>query len=77
MKKLKAAMSRVLQIPEARVTKDLTREGAAGWDSFANLLLFSELETAFGVKFTMEEISGAKGVKDILGYLKRKGVRAS
>ena len=40
-------------------------DNTEGWDSFNGLLLATELEKEFKVKFTMEDIVSIKNVGDI------------
>lgn len=44
------------------------------WDSFNGLLMVSELEEAFGVEFTMAEVTSVKTVRDIKATLAKHGV---
>ena len=75
MKRLKAILSKVLDVEEGRITDDMSPENVETWDSFNALMLVSELESAFKVKFTMEEVKAVKRVKDIKDSLKRHGVK--
>lgn len=74
MKKLKQVLSKTLGISEDLITDETSPENVETWDSFAGLMLASELETKFGVKFTMGEVISVKSVKDIKENLKRHGV---
>ncbi len=65
MKKLDAILSKVLDIPEAEIKDSLTPNDVPGWDSFNALILVSELEAGFKVKFTYAEVTGVKCVGDI------------
>lgn len=75
MGKLTAILARVLEIPEESITDETGPEKVASWDSFNGLLLVSELEEAFGVEFTMEEVTSVKTVRDIKATLLKHGVR--
>lgn len=74
MKRLKAILSKVLGIEEKAINDRTSPENVESWDSFNGLMLVSELENAFNVKFTMEEVEKAKSVKDIKEALKKHGV---
>lgn len=67
-------LSKVLGIKEAEVTDKTSPDNVETWDSFNALMLVSELENEFKVKFTMDEIVSVKCVKDIKESLKRHGV---
>jgi len=74
MKKLTVVLARVLEIPEAEITDDTGPDNVASWDSFNGLLLVSELEEAFDVEFTMEEVTSVKSVRDIKDILNKYGI---
>lgn len=74
MKRLKALLSKVLEIEEDRINDELSPADVETWDSFNGLILVSELESNFKVKFTMEEVTSVKCVKDIKEVLTRHGV---
>lgn len=42
------------------------------WDSLTNITLFAEIESAFGIKLSMKEISRLKNVGDIVELISRK-----
>ena len=74
MKRLKAILSKVLGIEEDKITDDTSPDNVEAWDSFNGLMIVSELESNFNVKFTMDEVTAVKCVKDIKDALKRHGV---
>ncbi len=63
------------QLPLASLSRQSSRENIAAWDSFASLHLASEIEAAFEVAFTVDEISELKSVEAILSMLKAKGAQ--
>ena len=73
MKRLKAILSKVLGIEEDKITDDTSPDNVEAWDSFNGLMIVSELESNFNVKFTMDEVTAVKRVKDIKDALKRHG----
>lgn len=44
------------------------------WDSFNGLVLVDELEKAFHIHFTMDEIMDVKNVADIKRHLQNHGI---
>lgn len=74
MKDLHAIVSRVLDITEASVNDAIAPANTASWDSFATLMLVSELERAGGLNFTTSEVAEMKSVGDIKAVLKKRGV---
>lgn len=75
MKKLNLILSRVLGINENFITDSTSPENVESWDSFNALMIVSELEKEFNVKFTMAEITAVKCVKDIKNSLNRHGIK--
>lgn len=67
-------MSKVLEIDEGQITDEASPNNLETWDSFHGLMLVSELENEFNVKFTMDEVISVKCVKDIKEALKKHGV---
>ena len=74
MKRLKQILSKVLEIDEDQITDETSPDNAETWDSFNGLMLVSELENEFNVKFTMNEVISVKCVKDIKETLKKHGI---
>lgn len=74
MKRLKSILSRILNIKESAINDETSPDNIESWDSFNALMLISELENEFKIKFSMDEVIAVKCVKDIKGSLKRHGV---
>ena len=74
MKRLKTILSRVLSIDESTINDETSPDNVENWDSFNALMLVSELENEFKVKFTMDEMTAVKCVKDIKTSLKKHGI---
>ena len=74
MKQLNAILAKVLDIDPKNITDKTSPDNVASWDSFNALMLVSELEEGFNVKFSMDEVIAVKTVKDIKDALKRHGV---
>jgi acyl carrier protein len=65
----------VLQIDENQITAKTSPENTETWDSFNSLMLVSEIEDDFNVKFTMDEMMKIKNVGDIMAILKKHGIK--
>lgn len=74
MNRLNKVLSKVLRISEDQITDETSPDNAETWDSFNGLMLVSELESEFDMKFTMDEVMSVKCVKDIKEVLKKHGV---
>ncbi|MEK7500700.1 MAG: acyl carrier protein [Patescibacteria group bacterium] len=67
-------IARVLDVEVASVSNNTSPDNVENWDSFNGLVLVTELEKKFKVKFTVEEIISVKNVGDIRRVLKKHGV---
>jgi acyl carrier protein len=75
MKRLNRVLSNVLGVEASSITDATSPDTVASWDSFNGLMLVSELETEFGVHFTMQEVTDVRSVGDIKKALAKHGVR--
>lgn len=75
MDRLKAILSKVLGIEPDSITDKTSPDNVESWDSFNGLMLASELEKGFNVKFTMDEVVSVKNVRDIKESLKKHGIK--
>lgn len=75
MKTLKKILSKVLKIRPDRINDQTSPQNVKGWDSFHGLLLVTELENYYKVKFTMDDVISVRNVGDIKRSLKRYGVK--
>lgn len=73
-KKLKNLLSQILGVSTEEIKDDSGPHNISTWDSFNGLLIASELERVFNIKFTMDEIVAVKTVKDIKEALKRHNI---
>jgi len=71
---LKSLIAKVLDIDKEIINDESSPESIPSWDSFNGLMLVSELEDNFKVKFTLSEVVAVKNFKDIKEALKRHGV---
>ena len=74
MKRLKSILSNVLNINEDTINDETSPDNVEMWDSFAGLMLVTELESQFSIKFSMDEVVAVRNVGDIKEALKRHGV---
>lgn len=56
---------KILKIPERDIQDHLTAKDVADWDSMNYLLFIAELEKAFNMSFTMDEVMGATCLGDL------------
>lgn len=74
MQRLKSVLSKVLGIHEDEIRDELTPRDVPNWDSMNALILVSELESTFKVRFTSAQVTGVKCVGDIKQVLQSHGV---
>jgi len=59
---LRIIFADVFELPIEEITDGLTPETCATWDSLNHLRLITEIESRFGVEFTMAEVQEALSV---------------
>lgn len=59
---LDSIFAEILELPVEEITDDLTPDSCATWDSLNHLRLITEIESRFGVEFSMAEVQAALSV---------------
>jgi acyl carrier protein len=72
--KLYEIVSKVMNVPLAKIDDSSSPESIEHWDSFSFYVLLDEIESAFGVKFTLEETVQIKNVGDFKKSLTDHGI---
>jgi acyl carrier protein len=72
--KLKNLLLDVFLISEEEFRFDLMRDQIQTWDSLGVVSLAVGIEETFGYHMTQEEAIAIRGVPDIIGLLKSKGI---
>lgn len=62
---LNGIFRKVLKRDNITLTESTTAHDVEGWDSLTNMLLLTEIEKKFGVRFTFREIVKLKNVGDL------------
>ncbi|MFH0892359.1 MAG: acyl carrier protein [Candidatus Falkowbacteria bacterium] len=75
MQNLKKLIAKILEISENDITDDTSPETIGSWDSFNGLMMVSELENAYNIKFSMDEVVSVRSFKDIKAALGRHSVK--
>lgn len=73
MSKLTNIFSSVLGITEKEVTDELSPKSASSWDSLNAIILLTEIEKAFGVRFDYNEAMAIKNFNDVKKIVVSKG----
>lgn len=62
---LNGIFRKVLKRDDITLTEETTAHEVEGWDSLTNMVLLTEIEKKFGVRFTFREIVKLKNVGDL------------
>ena len=73
MDTLKHIFSSVLQVSQEKITNALSPDNTASWDSLNAIILLTEIEKAFKVKFTFDEAMAVKNFGDAIELVRSKG----
>jgi len=71
--KLYEIVARVFDVPVSQITDESGQEDIESWDSFNVYVLLDEVESAFNVKFNLDETLEIKKVKDFRKLLQKHG----
>jgi acyl carrier protein len=67
-------IAQVMSVPASQINDESGPESIENWDSFLIVVLIDEIERAFKVKFTLEEVTNTKTVSNIKRNLHNHGV---
>ncbi len=70
--RLVQTVSRTFRLDPGKVTPETNPENTPSWDSVAHLTLILEVESAFGVRFSSEEIPALTSVGRLQEALQRQ-----
>jgi acyl carrier protein len=73
--KLYDIIARVMGVPISRINGQSSPKTIETWDSIRTMVLLDELETAFQVNFTLDDIVSIMRVQDIINILQRQGAK--
>jgi acyl carrier protein len=74
MGKIEEIISKVFEIKQEEIKKDLTPEDIEKWDSLSQLNLLSAIEDEFKINLEFDEIFTVMKINDIYKLLEKKGV---
>ena len=63
---------KVLKQPKLEVTMETSSENVEGWDSLHHMMIITEVETVFNLKFDFMQILDIKSVGDICKTVKQQ-----
>lgn len=62
----------VFDNPNLRLSRESNPSNVKGWDSFAHINLFLTIERRFGIKFSLEELTGLKNAGEMIDLVEQK-----
>jgi acyl carrier protein len=74
MNKLKQIFASVLNIKIDQVVNELSPDNCAAWDSLNAIILVTEIEKGFNLKFSFDEVMGVKNFEDAVKLISSKGI---
>lgn len=77
MSKLTSIFSSVLNVEEVKITSELSPQNTTSWDSLNAIILVTEIEKAFNIRFSYDEVMAVKNFGDVLELVKSKGGNTS
>lgn len=72
MDALRTVFASVLGVPAAEITPELSPQNTPAWDSLNAIVLITEIEAAFGIRFSYDEAMAVKNFGDAEELVKRK-----
>jgi acyl carrier protein len=60
---------KVFNDESVEVTDTLTANDVAGWDSLSHMLLITEVENAFSIKFKLKDLNKMRNVGDMMDII--------
>lgn len=73
MTKLKQIFSSILGIDESQINGDTSPQNTESWDSLNSIVLLTEIEKAFNLRFDIHEAMAIKNFKEVEDLLISKG----
>lgn len=72
--KLKEILTKVLLVDKSEINDGMSRKNMEDWDSMAHLMLVTEIESAFEITMSDDDITAIQTVGDVKKTLKKLGV---
>ena len=74
MEKLKNIFATTLEIPVDSVGSGMSKDNTPTWDSLSEIMIVTEIEKAFQIKFSYDEAQSIKTFEDVVTLLSSKGI---
>ncbi len=70
--KITPVFRKVLNESLLEITDQLSANDVDNWDSLSHMLLISEIESTFNIKFKLKELNKMKNVGDLISFISTK-----
>ena len=70
--KITPVFRKVLNESSLEITDQLSASDVDNWDSLSHMLLISEIESVFNIKFKLKELNKMKNVGDLISIISTK-----
>ena len=70
--KLTSVFRKVFNEEKLEINKELTANDIDRWDSLTHMILISEIEDAFDIKFKLKELNKMRNVGDMIEIIQSK-----
>jgi acyl carrier protein len=70
--KITPVFRKVLNEASLEITDQLSASDVDNWDSLSHMLLISEIESTFNIKFKLKELNKMKNVGDLISFISTK-----
>ena len=70
--KVKGILISVLELGHLEMTEDMTAADVAGWDSLSHMVIISEIEKEFNIRFKLRELSKLENLNALIGLIHQK-----
>jgi acyl carrier protein len=70
--KITPVFRKVLNEASLEISDQLSANDVDNWDSLSHMLLISEIETVFNIKFKLKELNKMKNVGDLISIISEK-----
>ena len=74
MNQLKQVFAKVLNLQDEQIIVELSPDNCVAWDSLNAIVLVTEIEKAFNIKFTFDEAMAVKNFGDAVKLVASKGI---
>ena len=70
--KLTSVFQKIFADDDLRISREMTADDVASWDSLRHVQLISAVETDFGIRFKLRDVMSMKNVGDLMDLIHTK-----